>query len=335
MSRRWKIVGIVAGVLLLSIGVLVAGFISAVMQFDRPALAACEFTPDASCDGVFVSEDGSGLAYRLLLPAPNPGSPKALLVMLHGAGLNPGAQDWLSNGRLQALATEENVVVALPGAGGEHDAWFDGENPDYAEAEGIEDQGPAVLTFIDGLTAQFDLRPADVILAGYSNGGTMAMRLACEAGTPFGALVTFGSPVSRTLMNAACPNATPALFVHGTQDGSNPFEGGFPRLFGVEVSFDGLEPPLSSPQTVAFWRSINGCSERAQTVDGTPTVIRYADCRSGARVAHMVLEGAGHFVPGDRPPPWVLRLIMGGAIPQDVDGYGRALKFWASTGPGL
>jgi polyhydroxybutyrate depolymerase len=64
-----------------------------------------------------------------------------------------------------------------------------------------------------------------VFIVGHSNGGFMALRLACEASDVFDGIVA----VSASTWNdaAKCPDgrAVPLLLVHGTADDTIPYEG--------------------------------------------------------------------------------------------------------------
>ena len=327
-----KIIGGVLVVLVIVAIVVALAFRNAVAQFNRPPLAGCNGAGPVSCDGVF---EGANLSinYRLLRPE-NGAQPKALFVMLHGAGLNGPAQEWLSDGGLQNLATRENILVLLPSAGGENNNWLDWEHPDHPIVKKMTDQAPDLFALMDSLTAQNGIDRRNVAIAGYSNGGTMAMRLACEATVPFRAVGAFGSPITRYQIEKGCNNPTPAMLVHGTADSANRFDGGYPSLYGIEIREKGLAPALSSPRTVEFWRENNRCGEFSETrtipendtKDGTTTrVITYGQPTCAAPVVHVIIENGGHYIPGDRPFPFILRLMQGGKQPTGFSGYNL---FW-------
>ena len=326
---RWlKIVGgIVAALLVLGVGAVLS-FQNAVEQFERPPLQACAESRYPACDDVFEGST-TPLAYRLLHPAEGQ-APQALFVILHGAGLSGGARDWMADGGLQELALREKLLIVLPSAGGEHRVWRDGEHPDHPLIHTVPDHVPALAELIDELASRYDIERHRVVLGGHSNGGTMAMRLACEMETPVAAVGSFGSPTSRYQIERGCDHPTPILLVHGDSDTTNRFEGGYGTLYGIEFKEEGVEPSLSSPRTAEFWRDVNGCSATATTEfvpdddpdDGTVTRTEsYTNCASDAPVVHAIIENGGHFVPGDRQYPIALRAILGGKRPNDYRGY--------------
>ncbi len=98
-----------------------------------------------------------------------------------------------------------------------------------------------------------------------------------------------------------------------------------------------IDPQISSPRTIEFWRDVNGCASTSETStlpdndpkDGTLTqIVTYSDCTSGAAVAHAIVENGGHSVPGDRPFPLIISLMTGGKLAKDYSGYD---VFWAFT----
>ncbi|MEM8987633.1 MAG: PHB depolymerase family esterase [Pseudomonadota bacterium] len=329
-----KIIAGVVGFLVVIAILAVIAFRAAVAKFNRPPLEACGVHPKTSCDGVFKSAD-CDLSYRLLYPDSQT-PPAALFVMLHGAGLSGPTQDWLSDGQLQDLATRENIIVLLPSAktGGPSNSWLDYEHPNHEMVKEMTDQAPLLFALIDKITTEHNISRSNVAIAGYSNGGTMAMRLACEAPLPFCAVGAFGSPTTHYQIDRGCDHPTPAMIVHGTADSANPFHGGYASFYGIKVRQKGLEPALSSQQTVDFWRKANGCTTTAKvenlksaSKDGTSTQIHTYESSVSDRtsVIHVVIKNGGHYIPGDRPFPLILQLMQGGKRPTGFSGY---TLFW-------
>ena len=91
------------------------------------------------------------------------------------------------------------------------------------------------------------------------------------------------------------------LIMNGTADRIIPWHGGALGPWG------GQGQVISTPETVAFWRHNNGCTDAGQERqlpdtdpnDGsTVTATQYVDCRSGAPVVLMAVNGGGHLPPG-------------------------------------
>ncbi len=330
---------IIGGLIATVIFVVVAGIIAfqnAVKELERPAISDCATTAVTPCDGSFSGSAGT-LDYRLIKPEGN-GTPKAMLVMLHGSGISGPTQEWFSQGQLQSLATKESIVVVLPSAGGEHKGWQDYENPNHPLSQEVPDQLPVLLEMIDNLSSDYGFDRRNVALSGYSNGGTMSMRMACEADTPFAAVGTYGSPTTTRLLNDGCAHPTPVMLNHGTKDGTNKFEGGYGTFLWRETrEYEGypLQPTLSAAQTVDFWRSTKGCTREAKITtlpdnnpkDGTVTHLHsYSNCISNLPVVQAVVENGAHTIPGDRPFPFIVDLILTGRHSMDYSGHE---VFWA------
>ncbi|MEM6680877.1 MAG: dienelactone hydrolase family protein [Pseudomonadota bacterium] len=331
--KTWlKILGTLVGAILLLFGAAAWSYKRAADELDRPALADCAGSQDSVCDSAFEAA-GLTIDYRLIRPD-RPAEAKALLVLLHGAGLNGPAQEYLSGRPLLRLANDESILVLVPSAGGDLDVWKDGENANHPLAQTVPDQAPALTLLIQDLSQRYGFDRRNVVISGYSNGGTMAMRMACEAAVPFAAVGSYGSPASRQLLKNGCAHATPALINHGTADGTNRFDGGYASYFGLkevrEAEGYPLEPTLSAAQTIEFWRSANGCTEsftEARLPDNDPndgTITRvhtYTACSSAKPVSLAIVENGSHTIPGDRPLPFVINLLLTGKHAQDYSGH--------------
>ena len=114
--------------------------------------------------------------------------------------------------------------------------------------------GPATL---DSVMKHYNVDPDRVYLAGYSNGGFMSYRMACEHADQIAAIVSLGGA---TFLDAAeCTPSEPVsiLEIHGTKDETIEYEGGS-TIFGSYPSV---------PTTIATWAAYNGCPQRMHGLD--------------------------------------------------------------------
>jgi polyhydroxybutyrate depolymerase len=238
-----------------------------------------------------ITHDGIERRYLLHVPTDLPADRSVPLVLvLHGAGGGP--EDIEAGTGWNALADQRGMVVAYPeGDGGD---WNAGDCCGVAVREGHDDVGflEALIDHLDGF-AQVDAN--HVVVAGHSNGGMMAYRLACDPS----AHVEGVASVSGTNM-AGCQPAHPLSFleIHGTADRVVPYTGGttpestaagLPPMTPVEVSIDWLVDAL-------------GCETIPQEAAVAKTTTQtWAGCRDGARVQLVTLTGSGHSWPVDRP----------------------------------
>jgi polyhydroxybutyrate depolymerase len=156
-------------------------------------------------------------------------TPVPLLIVLHGLYLDPATAEASSG--LDQVADTEDVALAYPS--GYEGGWNAGNCCGDAHAARIDDVG--FLVHIIHLVQQ--LRPIDldrVYLAGFSNGGMMALKALCDRPDIFaGAVSVAGS------LQTSCAGRRPlnAMIIHGQRDTTVPYNGErFSRFLQVPVT---------------------------------------------------------------------------------------------------
>jgi polyhydroxybutyrate depolymerase len=144
-------------------------------------------------------------------------TPVPLLLVLHGLFLDPATTEATSG--LDRVADEEDVAVAYPS--GLDGSWNGGTCCGPSAARRINDVG--FLVHVVDLVAQ--IRPIDrrrVYVAGFSNGGMMALRAACERPDVFAAAASVGDT-----LQVPCTARQPinALLLNGRRDTTVPYAG--------------------------------------------------------------------------------------------------------------
>ena len=150
--------------------------------------------------------------------------------------------------------------------------------------------------------------PARVFLIGHSNGGFMALRMACEAGDLIAGVVSLAG--ATWLDGARCPSGRPVsvLQVHGTADAVIGYGGGATRL----------APYPSARVTTEAFAARNGCSgPRVQL--GTSDFL-------GDATAETVRDAATGCLPGGRAELW--SVAGGGHIPIFHAAWSKAVLDW-------
>ena len=175
--------------------------------------------------GPLTLDAASGLSYRLAQP--EPGVPQRLLVLLHGVGSNE--LDLL--GLAQGLAPP-TLVASVRGPltlGPQQFAWFQvaftPTGPRIAP-EQAEHSRLALIDLVQSLQTRFGVRPAQTVVAGFSQGGIMSASVALSA--PH-VLAGFGLLSGRILPELAPHLAPPeqlrglkAFVGHGEHDSKLP-----------------------------------------------------------------------------------------------------------------
>ncbi|MCU1379615.1 MAG: polyhydroxybutyrate depolymerase [Acidimicrobiales bacterium] len=218
---------------------------------------------------------------------PGAGAELPLVINLHGAG-STGAAIQADSG-LDAFADRLGFVTAYPN--GLHETWNAGGCCLRAVAEQVPDV-ELVRRLVDELVEHGQVDPRRVYVAGFSNGGMLAARVACEVpgiagvGIIAGALV---SPCTSTSVDSV-------LLVHGSIDPMVP-PAGYDGLLttGQRLHY----PPLANSATT--WRRLLGCAEASdERRTGGILVRRWSGCERGYQVELTELLGMGHGWPGNR-----------------------------------
>lgn len=255
---------------------------------------------EASLISGTILHNGLERSYITLVPASYEDDERAPLVLaLHGGG-GDGERMCRLEGGVQELAEEGGFIVVCPDGVENH--WNDGRALDKwrAHAEDIDDVG-FLLSLIDIISEDYPIDPDRIFVTGMSNGGKMSLRLACEAADTFAA----AAPVIASLpADLDCQPSEPIsiLVMNGMEDPLVPWEGGQVHFYRQE-----LGEALSTPDTVAFWVSENGCdpspvSEWLPDIDPEDeTRIKkevYSKCDAHTSVVLFSVEGGGHTWPG-------------------------------------
>jgi polyhydroxybutyrate depolymerase len=254
--------------------------------------------------------------------------PERIVLMLHGArGDSERIRHFTARGLERHAAAGRWLVVYPRGIGG---TWNDcRRSPAYtARREGVDD-----VTFLSDLIEllrnRYGMRATDVLVAGFSNGAHMALRVALERPELVGGLAMVAAQLPADT-ESLCPRTYPAvhlLHMAGTDDPVVPFGGGP----SVGPLGDDLGLVLSAAATVRAFGAVDEASQgdwvSLPERDGNPhTSASLAEWLPHGRVIRQyVLHGAGHVVPQREVnfPPAV------GMSAGDVDFGTAVLEFLA------
>lgn len=253
--------------------------------------------------------DGRERGYELHLPRAGDagtdvhgeaGAP--LVILLHGRGGDGAGIRQIT--AFDDVADAHGLVVAYPDGIG-HEWNYTRGLPGYDKVADADRDDVAFLASLAGhLVASLRLDPDRVYLAGFSNGGFMTQRVACERPDLFAAYGSVGG-AGFGGMTDLCVDPAPAAFVivHGTDDPIVPWDGITVR------SEDGREAEIlmSVPQTLGYWAARAGCVGEGQrgsipaggASPGTRVeLLGVGDCATGGQVILVAVLGGGHVWPG-------------------------------------
>lgn len=248
--------------------------------------------------------DGRERPYEVVTTDASARAPRALVVALHGSNQSAAKLRAVSGGTFDDLARSGDAIVVQPEAyrGLWNDARASLVSP--ARREGVDDVGflAAVIAAVgDG----YGTLP--VVVAGYSNGGQLTIRMVHERPELLSGALLIGATQPTADVFAVDRDAgrpLPVVVVHGTRDPIVPYDGGTASLFGFRPRGTGL----SAPDTAAYYARRNGIgtppvTERLPHDPGSGrtsvSLTRWAE-PGHHPVALYTVHGGGHTVPNRR-----------------------------------
>ena len=241
-----------------------------------------------------------GRTRTFILRLPSGAAPDALVLLMHGNHPDAAGQlmrEWTTFDR---QADAWGLAVAYPD--GHQGCWADGRGVTTAEADGVDDVS-FLRAIIDWSADRYGTFPDRAIVAGMSNGGFMAQRMALEASDRVAVLASVAGQMPASLADAAPSHAVSAVLIHGTADSVAAIDGGYSRHRGPDGELRGRW--LSLDETAARWRTIDRCPPGPGETRTTELSVRHTSPpgAGGTRVVAWTLFGAGHTWPGTPVPP--------------------------------
>lgn len=255
-------------------------------------LAAAEAMPAGTAGAV----DVGGRPVQLHVPPSyDPAAPAPLLVVLHGFGSDPERVDALLGLRAEALA--RGVLYALPEGTEGPDGrrfWNASDACCGVDRAGVDDSA-YLAQVIRTLAATYAVDPARVAVVGYSNGGFMAYRTACDHADLVSVAVSLAGAMPAD--DGACRPSRPVTVVqaHGTEDpvirpGGGRREGhAYPAAAESAAAWARLDGCAAGPAVTPARRDLDSAVRGAET-----TVTTWAGCAGGATVELWSIAGADH-----------------------------------------
>lgn len=249
--------------------------------------------------GTFSFEDIERSYYILVPESVSPDEPTPLVLMLHGRGTDGRSMAAASG--MDAIAEKEGFIALYPD--GLRSEWNYLRGFDFYLATPHNDTA-FIRALIDHIDEQYSLDHSRIYVAGLSNGGFMAQRLACEAADLFAGAASVAA-TAYTGLEILCEDTPPTaiMLVHGTDDPIVPWDGNSMQNEAGNTLW--LNAP--APETLAFWAGHNGCSPDFARENLVPSgaspetrVVHLMDqgCDPGGAVSFYGIIGGGHTWPG-------------------------------------
>lgn len=230
---------------------------------------------------VFAQSSLEERGYGIYVPTTyDEDEPMPFLIALHGFG-----DTWENFSKASGLiqgAENFGYIAVFPN--GYLRQWNDGSQGDH-----YEDDVAILLELIEVMSGYYNIDSERIYLVGFSNGGTMVYRAACEAPHVFAGIAAIGGTM-RKAQDCEEEAALPVLIIHGTGDTTVPFDGGNGRY--------------SIPETTNFWTDLNAC-DTSEIPEYDPERFRnhvaayyYEQCDNANQVVMYVIENYPHTWPG-------------------------------------
>jgi polyhydroxybutyrate depolymerase len=224
-----------------------------------------------------VSHDGIDRNYILFIPASYDAStPAPLVFSFHGYSSNAALN--MNYTGFTAIADTAGFILVHP------DGTLDGSATSHWNVGGwtvgstVDDVGFTNL-MIEEISANYNVNANRIYSTGMSNGGYMSFLLACQLSDRIAAIASVtGSMTPQTYTACNPSHPTPVLQIHGTADGTVPYEGSPTWSYGIE-------------DVLSYWVTYNNCNT-------TPTITSMPDINTGdgSNVDYFVYDGGDNGV---------------------------------------
>lgn len=272
------------------------------------ALSGCQASPHASSQPfspgthkVVIAQRVLGIrrSYYVHIPVGDTGTMALpIVVALHGAFST--ARQFERETGLSPLADIDRFIVIYPqgfGLGNFFRHWNSGHCCGRARKMNLDDVSFALAT-VDDLARHNPIDRHQLYVAGFSNGGMLAYRIAAEHPDIIAAVAAVSATIGG-IPSANEPEWTvtrpklpiSVLAIHGFADESVPYEGGR----GAQTR--GMTSAISVTRSIGFWVQADGCGAKPQSqriAQGHIEQSVWSHCASDTEVALYSVNGWGH-----------------------------------------
>ena len=277
-----------------------------------PADGPCKGkTGAAGAKSVTIKSGGIDRTFTLHAPAKYDASkPVPLVFLFHGYTMN--AKAIADATHFAAAAEARGFVLLVPEGTGSQQSFNAGKCCGTAPTNDIDD-----LAFTKDMLAKVEadycIDPKRVFTTGFSNGGMLSYRLACELSGTIAAAASVAGTISIDPDSCKPPRAVPMMHVHGTSD------------FVVAYNGGGIGGNESVAKSVATLRTADGCAAGNGTVVLTKDDVEcteWGPCNAGSHVRLCKVTGGGHQWPGGEQLPY------GGSPSPNLDATNAIADFF-------
>jgi polyhydroxybutyrate depolymerase len=255
----------------------------------------------------------------------------AAVIMLHGAR---GSGKRIRRGSgygLDLLADRHGFIVVYPEGYERH--WNDCRAAAQYQAKlSNVDDVAFMRELVSFIAAEYAVDRNRVFVAGLSNGGQMAYRLALEAPDLVRgiAVIAASMPTQENMSCIGSGKAVPVMIINGTADPINPYGGGEVTLVGP---FGSRGDVMSAQASAQYWARLAQYSTEPffhrypdnNADDGSVAERMVWTANGRPEVALVTVDGGGHTIPG---PGLAFPFFLGSAN-QDFSAVDEIWRFFS------
>jgi len=244
--------------------------------------------------GLTLNHDGESRVYDVYIPVDySPSERVPLILNMHG--FSATSQSQASYSEFNLIADTARFIVVYPqGLVRTIDTGQTGTHWNAYFGTDVDDKG-FLVKLMDKMMTDYNIDEARVYATGWSNGGYMAYRLACEESARLAAVASVtGTMVFQQLPNCNPDNPVSVLHIHGTDDKT--------------VNYNGSSRSVGVSEVISTWVNNNNCQidgvteislpDIDQTDNSTVSKFEYNTCSLTTDVHLYKVTGGGHTWPG-------------------------------------
>ena len=259
--------------------------------------------------------------YYIQLGHPEAEGQSSILFNLHGYGSNALAQMQYADFRDLAYSKDKNFILIHPQGAPLNTAiassvshWNSGAWTIGSPVDDID----FINTIIELVSNKYNINTKRIYSTGMSNGGFMSYHLACNLSSKIAAIASVTGSMSKQTLESCNPNhPTSILQIHGTIDGSVPFNGN--SAIGME----------SIDDVMNYWKVYNACNSEPLIKVEDYSVLGFAvehqtfqNCINDVQVELYKVDGMLHTWPSkERFGISATELVWDFINTYDIDGY--------------
>lgn len=207
----------------------------------------------------------------------------------------------------------------------------------YFQLGAEESDTEYLIELLDDLARDLNIDMSRVYVGGLSNGGFMALRMACEASDRFAAFASVAGSGYDGLEDV-CEDTPPApvLVIHGTADNNVLWDGRAQQAQTASGDIVNIQLSWAIPDLIEFFVAHNGCADTPQSeqlpdAEGTGNdntsvnLVLFDECLDNSAVALYQVNNGGHNWPGipnGLPDP------VAGWVTTDIHATDTLLEFF-------